>query len=318
MAYRIKRNESVPEAVRRIAGEEINSISSQLAHATGKRRDEAIHEARKSVKKTRALLRLVRPGLEDAYRVESEVLRDVGRTLSELRDAGSVIEILGKLQEKYPARIERSAANPIRRVLLQKKEEGEKRANLTEMLHDAAVKLRAMGKRVRRWPIGADGFAAIEDGFETTLRSGRGAFRLAKDKPRPENYHEWRKRLKDHWYHVRLLENLWTEIMLGYEASLKDVETWLGDDHNLVLLRERLMAEPDRFGPQKSIAPILDHIEKYQKELRDNAEALGERIYEEKPARFVRRIRQLWRDWQTEPKSLEEFEKAVRKDRKAA
>jgi len=78
------------------------------------------------------------------------------------------------------------------------------------------------------------------------------------------------------------------------------------------------MAEPDRFGHEKAIAPVLNHIEKYQKELRDNAEAVGERIYEERPARFVRRMRQLWRDWQTEPQSLEQFEKTVRKDRKAA
>jgi len=55
MAYRIKRNESVAEAVRRIAGEEIDSVASQLARSSGKRRDKAIHEARKSVKKTRAL-----------------------------------------------------------------------------------------------------------------------------------------------------------------------------------------------------------------------------------------------------------------------
>ena len=45
---------------------------------------------------------------------------------------------------------------------------------------------------------------------------------------RPERCHEWRKRAKDHWYHIRLVEDLWTEVMEGYEKSLKDLETVAG------------------------------------------------------------------------------------------
>jgi len=55
--------------------------------------------------------------------------------------------------------------------------------------------------------------------------------------PHPENYHEWRKRVKEHWYHVRLLEV--TVADGGYEKSLKELETALGEDHNLVLLQEK-------------------------------------------------------------------------------
>jgi hypothetical protein len=94
---------------------------------------------------------------------------------------------------------------------------------------------------------------------------------------------------------------------------LKDVETWLGDDHNRVLLRERLIAEPDLFGASKSIDPVPGLIEKLQKELRDNATSVGERIYREKLRHPTRRMRQLRNEWQAEPKSLEEFEKTVRK-----
>src|SRR5689334_17059489 len=102
MAYHFKRDESVAEGVRRIALEELDEAVSQLGGARGAGRDEAVHEARKSVKKVRALLRLVQPELGDTYRGESRVLRDAGRTLSAFRDAGSVIEALGKLREKYP------------------------------------------------------------------------------------------------------------------------------------------------------------------------------------------------------------------------
>src|ERR1700730_1572612 len=175
-----------------------------------------------------------------------------------------------------------------------------------------AKSLKAARMRVKTWPIRTDGFAAIEPGFEKTFRAVRAAFGVAQKHPRPENYHEWRKRVKDHWYHVRLLENLWTDVLRGYENSLKNIETWLGDDHNLVLLHDRLVSEPQSYGQEKTIDLVQRLIEKYQKELRDNAESVGERIRQEKPRHFTRRMRKLWKAWRTEPKSVEEFEKNKR------
>jgi hypothetical protein len=56
--------------------------------------------------------------------------------------------------------------------------------------------------------------------------------------------------------------------MQGYEASLQDVETWLGDDHTLVILPDRLIREPDLFENEKFIELVVNLIEKRQKELR--------------------------------------------------
>ena len=81
MAYHLKRSESVAEGIRRIAREEIESAADQLSKGH-RDRDEAIHEARKSIKKVRAVLRLVHPELGDTYYQESSYLRDVGRKLS--------------------------------------------------------------------------------------------------------------------------------------------------------------------------------------------------------------------------------------------
>ena len=66
----------------------------------------------------------------------------------------------------------------------------------------------------------------------------------ARKHPLPENYHEWRKRVKDHWYHVRLLEGFGTLGCGSYEKSLKELETLLGEDHNLVVLREKCKRSP--------------------------------------------------------------------------
>jgi hypothetical protein len=78
-------------------------------------------------------------------------------------------------------------------------------------------------------------------------------------------FHTWRRRVKDHWYHVRLLEGLNGKAAMRVR-NLKRLETWLGDDHNLVLLRATILKRPTRFGDEKGTAVVLGCLEKYQKQ----------------------------------------------------
>lgn len=111
--------------------------------------------------------------------------------------------------------------------------------------------------------------------------------------PTPENYHQWRKRVKDHWYHVRLLEEFWNGSTEAYEKSLKSLETWLGDDHNLVVLERTVLAEP-RFANAPDVALFLELSARYHKQLRGNALKVGKHIYGEKPGQLIARFERLW------------------------
>jgi len=205
MAYHLKRSESVPEGIRRIAREEIESAADQLSKEH-RDRDEAIHEARKSIKKVRAVLRLVHPELGDTYYQETSYLCDVGRKLSLFRDAGAVIEILDSLEQKYRNRLIASTIESIRRGLLARKEQSEKEADIQKALAEIATSLRVAARRVKAWPLQTD-VSRHRVRIRKDVRQGQKALIRAQKCPRPENYHEWRKRVKDHWYHARLLED---------------------------------------------------------------------------------------------------------------
>lgn len=300
MGFRFQLNESVPDGVRRIVTEELGSMISDLERATPSTRDKSIHEARKSLKKLRAILRLMRRELGDTYELENRVFRNAGRTLSDLRDSASVIESFGTLERKYKEELPAFALESVRRGLLEKKRQAEKEHDLSALLKDVAFSLRATARRVDSWPLSKDGLAALEPGVEDAYRKGKAAFQAAQKESSTDNYHEWRKRVKDHWYHVRLLENLWTEVFQGYEAVLKEVETCLGEDHNLAILRELLLNEPRLFGGRRSVNHLLPIIKREQKELRAKADAFGQRMYDEKPKRFVKGLRHLWDEWRVE------------------
>lgn len=309
MAYHLKAGESVPAEIKRIVREQIDAAVRELSGRRNGNRDEAIHEARKRIKKIRAAMRLVQSELGDTYRIENARFRSVARRLTEFRDAGSIIEIFDHLRDKYKDDLVDGSLESIRKALIARKEEAEQRANIDKVLDELADDLRAASKRVKAWPLQTDGFPAIAPGLEGVFRKGRNALALVRKHPDPVRHHDWRKRVKDHWYHVRLLEDVWIDVLEGYEKSLKELETWLGDDHNLAVLRDTIVGNPNAFGSDKVVNLCLDLIDKYQKELRDDAASQGERIYDESPTHLTTRMKHLWTTWQTRPKSLEELEK---------
>ena len=63
---------------------------------------EAVHEARKDMKKLRATLKLVRPVIgEEVYERENGRFRDAGRALSDVRDAQVRAETVEALAERF-------------------------------------------------------------------------------------------------------------------------------------------------------------------------------------------------------------------------
>ncbi len=301
MAYRLKRRESVPKGVKRTAREEIRSAVQYLRGKGGTSRDEAIHEARKSIKKARALLRLVRPELGEFYASESARLRDAGQKLSQLRDLGALITTFDELKKGRTKTLGKVSLTAIRRALVRHKKQAEAEMGIQELMHDLAASLGPTLQSVRRWPLKTDGFAALEPGLEKTFRAGKKAFGALKKNASREQFHEWRKRVKDHWYHVRLLENLWTDVMKGYEQSLKELEDALGEDLNLAILRDHILAASGPQGQRRQVERVVKAIEESRKAFRERALAIGRRVYAEKPRQFTRQMGQLWDAWRESP-----------------
>ncbi len=81
------------------------------------------------------------------------------------------------------------------------------------------------------------------------------------------------------------------------EAHLKKLhrlETWLGEDHNLALLREKIAVKPNFYGPPRAVEQFLHVSGQYQKKLRKKALSLGERIYSERASHMVGRMKRVW------------------------
>jgi CHAD domain-containing protein len=279
--YRLERDEPVPEGIARVALGRIDNALDELGGRTDSSPEDAVHSARKDMKKLRALLRLVRGEIGDqVYRRETTAFRDAGRELAGLRDADVMIATLDSLE------LPEKEAGPLRQAL-----EAHKLRTAAGARQQAAASagdmLTAARERVADWPLETDGFGAFEEGLHRIYRQGRRNMRMARKQPTGENLHEWRKRTKDLWYHLALLEEAWPPVMHALADEAHELSDRLGDDHDLDVL---LQWARDHADPG-AIEAAVD-----ERRLRLQADAFdyGTRLYADKPSVFVDRTGTWW------------------------
>jgi CHAD domain-containing protein len=285
MAYRLSIADDVPSSVRACAREQLEGAIAQLEQPAGDPAD-AVHEARKQLKKTRALLRLARPALgANAYRSENAALRDAGLALSDLRDADVLLETVDKLAAHAAGRLPAATFAQLREAL-----ERERGGDAVDRAAVGAT-LREALARVEEWPLDGADWDALVAGAARAYARGRQGFAAARRDPSVVRLHEWRKRVKDLWYHERLLSPAWPLVIAAHGEQAHLLSEQLGDDHDLALLHERLTAGltlPPEAGAD--LPALLALVEERRAELRAAATALGRRLYAESPKAFARRL----------------------------
>jgi CHAD domain-containing protein len=293
MAYRLSIADDVPGSVRMCAREQLAGAVERLDRA-GEDPVKAVHEARKHLKKTRALLRLVRPALgRKAYRRENDALRDAALALSGARDADVLVQTAGKLADRAAGRLPADVFEQLRDALAAEAAAARGHGGAAAPDRAAVIELlRAAEMRVAAWPLDAADWDTVLAGIARAYARGRDAFAVARATPEPDLLHAWRKRAKDLWYHQRLLAPAWPEL-LGAQAEQAHVLTeLLGDDHDLAVLTVRLGdgAAPLASAVDAERVALLALVEQRSDDLRGAANQLGTRIYAESPKAFARRV----------------------------
>ncbi len=321
--------ERVGEGLRRIAlGQLDEAIEAIEGRGGGHSAQRRVHEARKALKRLRALLRLVRDELgEQGYERESAVVREAGKRLAQARDAQVLLDTLDGLIERRPKKLGRRRGVQRLRTRLAIECDGAADLALAECVrHGAALEeLRAMRGRVGAWQLAdAGGIEAIEPALQRLYGQGRRRMRRARraERARGRKLHEWRKRVKDLRYAAEMLQRRdeQTGERLRDRAGAKsakqarklakanaafiaqvakradDLGELLGEEHDLAVLAERVREEAKATRASGAPGPgtrraLRKAIARRRKRLRKRALRDGRRLYGEKPNGFVRRMR---------------------------
>lgn len=299
MSYVLQPQEQIGPGLRRIALDQLDHACESLTHP-GQRPYEAIHDARKRFKKIRALLRLVRDEIgPDLYRQENVFYRDAGRRLAGVRESFVMIQTLDEVLAAYSGEIDGEAFRQTREQLSADHRELSRRIMQEEEIPAQVAELIESGRRrLATLPIKRQTYEAIRPSLRRVYARGHKGLHKAYETPQPENFHEWRKRVKYIWYHVRLLDPLWPGLFPAWAEQLHDLSEYLGVAHDLAQLRATILERPELCADDEQRRLLLDLLERRRAELEATAHPLGRRIYSERPEAFVERMGGYWEVWQ--------------------
>ena len=307
MSYRLKARESLPKGIKRIAAEEVAKAIDKLSSTQEQGIDEAVHQARKRLKKTRAVVRLVRDRLgKKSYKQENARFRDLGRNLANLRDIKVRIETLDNLIAHFDT-VDPETFIDIRRELrVDYRQEYQSVVNedVTTSIKD---RLKDSKTEINNWQIGSNGWSTVDKSLKRVYKRGYKALQKAISKPTAENFHDWRKRVKYLRYQLEILSPMWSDVIKSYIEQTHNLTDYLGEEHDLAVLQELVLHHPERFNRQNKLSVLTTLIDRRRQELQSKAISLGKKIYTEKPDDFIDRIGNYWQIWQEETQQSVEY-----------
>jgi CHAD domain-containing protein len=292
MAFELRPRKSTGRGLARLARRQVHASRVELGRRA-KPTEDAIHETRKRVKKARAILFLVDADHGRGIAKSRKRLRSVNRILSCVRDAGATIETLRTLHEHHPELLSEHAYARLRRDASQSKEALTRKASRDGAWRRASRLLRKLERAAGRWRPDHDGFKALAPGIRKTHRRARRALARAKETHAAADFHEWRKATKALWYQLRLAGG-GTAAIARDTRALHSAETWLGEDHNLVVLCEQLSGDPSVCPSAMDVSRLRCAVDAIQQNLRRQAIARTRAIFSIRSRAYVRRVERAW------------------------
>ena len=290
MGFEFTQQGGIEAQVRTIACEQIDKALAECRQAD---RDfgEIVHGLRRRCKKLRGLLRLVQPRFK-RWKRENRTFRDAASGLSGTRDAAALVQTFGHLlafdRERDGGELIDAAQSEALGAWLEGRVGAQPTGDERARLLDKFIELfEAAGERAKGWTLSGRGFEQLGDGLEDTYRRLRDGLGKAEAEGTAEALHDWRKDVKYHWHHIRLLHGAAPDLLQPRKASLDRLAEMLGDHHNLAVLDHTLAEQGD-------IAAVQALIAERQAMLAGDAFALGRQLAAEKPAMLRERFEQYW------------------------
>jgi CHAD domain-containing protein len=281
------------EAVRLFC-DDLDAIADGLSLAR-ENRDAGLHEARKSIKKARALLKLLRFADEEFHAVENARLRDLARSLAHVRDAAALVEAVERLRLTHPDRAK--ALGVLKARLEERRDEHVVEDGALETLVEQGLQRVAdIRHGMDRWRLPVEPEAAacvLADGVRDNLARSMRALERACGRAQDEDFHDLRKTVKAHWTQLGLLRDLWPESVKKGRTRLEALGESLGEHNDLAALASLLRSRELDLKPSR-VRLLRDIAARRKSALAHSTLKAGRRLLERPPKRlksnFVQRL----------------------------
>jgi len=299
MAYRLRPDRKFADEVKATAHEQLEeAIAALVQQPEGPH--EGVHDARKRIKRTRALYRLVANAMPDFRERENDRLRAIGNSLSHLRDATALVESGAKLAKAAASKAEARALSHSVAVLTARRDRlAAEETHLGDKMESAAEACREAQAALDELPLDLSGKQAarlLREGWGKTLRKAAEALAACREGGEDDRFHELRKRTQDYWMQHALLRDLWPSAMHAKEVEAKELVDALGYHQDLSVLTEVVNRERALFDNNSDLSHLLEAIIRQQQRCREEAIERARWVFAGEADHEERMIERLWLD----------------------
>ena len=288
MGFRLKLREPLPEGLKRVFREQIDSAVN-LCKNPAKQRGVTVHEVRKHLKKLRGAMRLAAEEVgKNCHCREDRCARKIGRLVSDLRDAQVRLQTFMDLRDQAVKRSEGQLFPRTEELLLLERDSFS--AAFTGWQTQAIPQLEHVKSRLMKWPLDGLTWKQICGAVAKIYKRGQRGLAKTITAPGSEHLHAWRKRVKDIWYQLRILQPLNRVVLTEMAHDAEMLGELLGREHDLNFLLARLEKESGDVALADELAQLRRLIGKRCRRLRRDALELGRRFYAEPAKAFGKRI----------------------------
>jgi CHAD domain-containing protein len=288
MSYRIDFDHSLECELRRIAGKQV-AAAINLLKDQPKGPHEAVHDARKRLKRVRALYRLIKSHAKDFVDRENQRLTDTADELASLRDVAAVVEAAHYLQSKTVSKAEHQSLQRITRTLEAERDRlyGDTRKmeatiaaaiSALEDAKDACSGLKLPSERKREAECLASGWQKIDSKARQVLET---CVETTESAP----FHELRKRSQDRWLQATVLHDLWPAALSAIRNEAKALVDLLGHEHDLAVLSGKIATTADFRNSDEDKEVALLAIVRERQALQRACRDAAKQLFDRKPKR---------------------------------
>lgn len=213
--------------------------------------NQKVHELRRGFKRLRALLRFFNEVPESPAIQLNEDIRNFGKLLAPLRESAVNVDLFEKEISNNNHLPEKKIKNA-RDLLVQKNKSLVERGFLENNLNNTIRTFfdgfeNILTKNNSELPVKMHLFNEISQSYLKSIT----VYRQLPVNPHPEEWHELRKKLKRLWYQLDFIRFLHPRYFKLKTDQLNKITDQLGDDHDLHVFAEDLLAEGYGFDDEE-------------------------------------------------------------------
>jgi CHAD domain-containing protein len=257
---------------------------------------DVIHECRRTTKRIRSVLRLIRDeiGYSHYFR-ENGFYRDISRRMTELRDSYVLLQNVEMMEDKHP-----EVLKAIEYQVLKEELSGHLGAHMTFFMQSAGgfdailLELDQGRDRIDQFCQLRNGFISIRRGIRRVYGKGRRSLSRIKDQFSMDEFHEYRKSTKYLHYQMELLQPVYPKLMKAYADTITKHAEHLGEARDCDRLEIYMKNIPRGMISATGKRKFLHIVTEHKASLMAKIYSRSDLIYAETAKKFTLRIKSYW------------------------